>query len=64
MEITQKQDNLIAYETVGYVFEAQLLSYLKLAGKPKGLLINFHCNNIVDNMIPMVTQQFANLDVA
>lgn len=44
------------------VFEAQLLSYLKLAEKPKGLLINFHCQNIVDNMVPLVTQKFADLE--
>ena len=45
------------------IFEAQLLSYLKLADKPKGLLINFNCKNIVDDMIPFVTQKFADLDI-
>ncbi len=45
------------------IFEAQLLSYLKLADKPKGLLINFNCKNIVDDMIPLVTQKFADLDI-
>src|SRR5687768_2811860 len=29
------------------VHKAQLLSYLKLTGKPKGVLINFHVENIV-----------------
>jgi GxxExxY protein len=43
------------------LYKAQLLSYLKLAVKPKGLLINFHCENIVNSMIPMVTEEFANL---
>lgn len=43
------------------VFEAQLLSYLKLAGKPKGLLINFHCENISKQLISMVTDDFAKL---
>jgi GxxExxY protein len=43
------------------VFKAQLLSYLKLTGKPKGLLINFHCENIKDNLIPMVTDEFSKL---
>ena len=33
---------LKAVEVVNPVFEAQLLSYLKLSGKPIGLLINFH----------------------
>ena len=43
------------------LYKAQLLSYLKLTGKPKGLLINFHCENIVGQMIPMVTDDFAKL---
>lgn len=43
------------------VFKAQLLTYLKLAENPKGLLINFYCENIVEQMIPMVTQKFADL---
>ena len=43
------------------LFKAQLLSYLKLTGKPKGLLINFHCENIVEQMIPLVTPDFARL---
>lgn len=28
------------------IHEAQLLTYLKLLKKPKGILINFYCNNI------------------
>jgi GxxExxY protein len=43
------------------LFKAQLLSYLKLTGKPKGLLINFHCENIVEQMISLVTEEFAKL---
>jgi GxxExxY protein len=43
------------------LFKAQLLSYLKLTGKPKGLLINFHCENIVEQMIPLVTEEFSKL---
>lgn len=43
------------------LYKAQLLSYLKLTGKPKGLLINFHCENIVEQMVPMVTSEFAKL---
>ena len=31
------------------LYKAQLLSYLKLTGKPKGLLINFHLNTILLN---------------
>jgi len=43
------------------LFKAQLLSYLKLTGKPKGLLINFHCENIVEQMVPLVTEKFSKL---
>ena len=53
---------LKAVDTMLPVFKAQLLSYLKLTGKPKGLLINFHCENIVKQMIPLVTEKFAELD--
>lgn len=52
---------LKAVEIVIPVFKAQLLSYLKLTGKPKGLLINFHCENIKDHLVPLVTEEFANL---
>lgn len=43
------------------VFKAQLLTYLKLTGKPKGLLINFNCENISKELIPLVTDEFAKL---
>jgi GxxExxY protein len=43
------------------LYKAQLLSYLKLTGKPKGLLVNFHCENIVEQMIPLVTAEFSML---
>ena len=43
------------------LYKAQLLSYLKLTGKPKGLLINFHCENIVEQMVPLVTAEFSKL---
>lgn len=52
---------LKAVEVMIPVFKAQLLSYLKLTGKPKGLLINFHCENIKDNLVPLVTDVFAEL---
>lgn len=38
---------LEAVETVIPVFEAQLLTYMKLLKKPKGILINFNSPNIV-----------------
>ena len=52
---------LKAVEVMIPVFKAQLLSYLKLTKKPKGLLINFHCENIKDHLVPIITEQFAKL---
>ncbi len=43
------------------LFEAQLLSYLKLTGKPKGLLINFNCNYIKEQLVSLVTEEYAML---
>lgn len=53
-----------AVEVMIPVFKAQLLSYLKLTGKPKGLLINFHCENIIDHLVPLLTNVFAKLPEA
>jgi len=53
-----------AVEVMIPVFKAQLLSYLKLTGKPNGLLINFHCENIKDHLVPLVTDVFAKLPEA
>ncbi len=50
-----------AVEEMIPVFKAQLLSYLKLAAKPKGLIINFNCENIKDNLVSLVTEEFAKL---
>lgn len=38
---------LKSVETVLPVHSAQLLTYLKLLQKPKGILINFNCSNIM-----------------
>lgn len=35
-----------AVEAIAPVFEAQLLTYMKLLKKPKGILINFNCANL------------------
>ncbi len=43
------------------LYQAQLLSYLKLTKKPKGLLINFNCENIVKHIVPLVTDEFSKL---
>jgi len=48
-------------ESIIPVYKAQLLSYLKLTGKPKGLLINFNAVNIKDQLVPLVTDIFAGL---
>ena len=52
---------LKAVEQMIPLFKAQLLSYLKLSGKPKGLLINFNCENIKEQMISLVTEEFVKL---
>jgi GxxExxY protein len=38
---------LKSVEQVQSVHSAQLLTYLKLLKKPKGILINFNCSNIM-----------------
>ena len=35
-----------ATKSIEPIFEAQLLSYMKLLDAPKGILINFNCTNI------------------
>ncbi len=52
---------LKAVETMIPLFKAQLLSYLKLSQKAKGLLINFNCENIRSQMVSLVTADFAKL---
>ena len=52
---------LKAVEIVLPVHKAQLLSYLKLTEKPKGLLLNFHTDNIVKSATHLVTEEFAKL---
>ena len=37
---------LKSVQEMSNVFEAQLLTYMKLLKSPKGILINFNCNNI------------------
>ena len=48
-------------ESILPIHKAQLLTYLKLLNKPKGLLINFNCENITKTLVPLVTEQFAGL---
>lgn len=37
---------LKSVQNLASVFEAQLLTYMKLLSCPKGILINFNCSNI------------------
>jgi GxxExxY protein len=49
-------------ENILPIHEAQLLTYLKLLDKPKGLLINFNCTNIWrEGQITFVTEKFREL---
>jgi GxxExxY protein len=50
-----------AVEQIIPLFKAQLLSYLKLTAKPKGLLINFNCENVKEQLISLVTEEFSKL---
>ncbi len=50
-----------AVEVMIPLYKAQLLSYLKLTGKPKGLLINFNCENIKEQLVSLVTEEYAKL---
>jgi GxxExxY protein len=50
-----------AVEEMIPLYKAQLLSYLKLTGKPKGLLINFNSVNIKNQLVSLVTEEFAKL---
>ena len=54
---------LKAVETVIPLFQAQLITYLKLLKKPKGLLINFNCEIITKSLIPIVTNEFSKLPI-
>ncbi len=45
------------------VFSSQLLTYLKLLEKPKGILINFNCTNIFkEGQKTFVNEYYALLD--
>jgi GxxExxY protein len=52
---------LKAVEIIHPVYKAQLLTYMKLSEKPKGLLINFHTENITKGLTPLVNEIFASL---
>ncbi len=46
------------------IHEAQLLTYLKLLKKPKGILINFNCSNIFkEGQRTFVTEYYRTLPI-
>lgn len=51
---------LKAQEEMHPIYEAQLLSYMKILKKPQGLLINFFTENITKSMKPLVNEYFRN----
>lgn len=52
---------LKSVEAIIPLYQAQLLTYMKLLQKPKGLLINFNVENIAKHLIPLVNEYFAQL---
>jgi GxxExxY protein len=52
---------LKAVDQIASVHKAQLMTYLKLTKKPKGLIINFNTDNITKSAIPLVNEYFAAL---
>ena len=48
-------------ETLHPVYEAQLLTYMKLLEKPQGLLINFFTKNITRSLKPFVNEFYNQL---
>ncbi len=54
---------LKATDKMASVFDAQILSYMKLLCVPKGLMINFHVNNIFkDGQKTFVNKLYIDLD--
>lgn len=52
---------LKAVETMVPIFQAQLLTYMRLSKIPKGILINFNTNNIIRSSIHLVNEYFSSL---
>ena len=52
---------LKAVEKLQPIYEAQILSYMMLTDKPKGILINFNSTNIVNSTKHFVTDIFSHL---
>lgn len=55
---------LKAVESIHPLHEAQLLTYMKLLQKPKGMIINFNCINIFrEGQITKVNEYYSRLPV-
>ncbi len=52
---------LKAVEAIHPIHIAQLLTYMKLSKKPKGLLINFNTNRLKDSIRSLVNEYYATL---
>lgn len=53
---------LKAAKSIEPIFEAQLLSYMKLLDAPKGILINFNCTNIFrEGQKTLVSERYQNM---
>ena len=52
---------LKAVQEITAVFEAQLLTYMKLLKSPKGILINFNCSNIFKEGQKTYVNEYFNL---
>lgn len=52
---------LKSVETVKPIFQAQLLTYMKLLEAPKGILINFNCRNIFNEGQQTFVNEYFNL---
>jgi len=53
---------LKAVDAIAPIHEAQLLTYMKLLNKPKGILINFNCANLFkEGQKTFVNELFRNL---
>ena len=49
-------------EEIAPIYEAQILTYMKLLEKPKGILINFNCSNLFkEGQRTYVNEYFGNL---
>lgn len=50
---------LKSVDSLAPIYEAQLLTYLKLSGKQAGLLINFNVRRLKDGIKRMVGENFS-----